>query len=143
MAKYTDNIDTHGNTLEEVLEGTVPADWALQDTPVVLAVSAAADDIIDTATPHGYAAGEVVTFPTLTGGTGLLTGRFYFVIAANLAAQTFQVSETPGGAAKLFSADITAGTVATLDEDASAPAGALQEKKKHLAQSDAEVDAQA
>lgn len=78
---------------------------------VTLATSAAADDIIDTATAHGYAAGDAVVFTSLTGGTGLTVGRRYYVIAANLAAQTFQVSATPGGSAVNFSADATAGTV--------------------------------
>lgn len=80
-------------------------------TPVTLALSAAVDDIVDTATAHGFVAGDEVVFPTLTGGTGLTVGRIYYVIAANLAAQTFQVSATAGGAAINFTADITAGTV--------------------------------
>jgi hypothetical protein len=80
-------------------------------TAVTLATSAAADDILDTATAHGFVAGDIVVFPTLTGGTGLVTGRRYYVIAANLAAQTFQVSLTAGGAAVNFTADVTAGTV--------------------------------
>jgi len=50
-------------------------------------------------------------FTALTGGTGLTVGRVYYVIAANLAATTFQVSATVGGAAIDFSANITAGTV--------------------------------
>lgn len=78
---------------------------------VALATSAAADDIIDTATAHGYVAGDKVVFPSLTGGTGLTAGRVYYVIAANLAATTFQVSVTAGGAAVNFTADITAGSV--------------------------------
>lgn len=78
---------------------------------ITLATSAAADDIVDTATAHGFAAGDKVVFPSLTGGTGLTAGRVYYVIAANLAATTFQVSTTAGGAAVNFSADITAGTV--------------------------------
>jgi hypothetical protein len=88
----------------------VPTD-ATPGTAVTLATSAAADDIIDTATAHGFVAGDRVVFPTLTGGTGLSTNREYYVIAANLAAQTFQVSTTPGGSAVNFSADATAGTV--------------------------------
>lgn len=80
-------------------------------SPVTLATSAAADDIIDTTTAHGYVAGDRVTFPTLTGGAGLTANQEYFVIAANLGAQTFQVSDTVGGAAKNFTSDITAGTV--------------------------------
>ena len=78
---------------------------------VTLATSAAADDIIDTAAAHGYVAGDIVVFDALTGGTGLVVGQRYYVIAANLAATTFQVSLTAGGSAALFSADITAGTV--------------------------------
>ena len=88
----------------------VPSEDVL-GTAVTLAVSAAADDIIDTATAHGFTAGDKVVFTALTGGTGLTTGTVYFVIAANLAAQTFQVSATLAGAAVNFSADITAGTV--------------------------------
>ena len=79
--------------------------------PITLATSAAADDIIDTATAHGFKVGDPVRFPTLTGGSGLTAGNLYYVIAANLAAQTFQVSTTPGGSAVNFTTDITAGTV--------------------------------
>jgi hypothetical protein len=78
---------------------------------IELATSAALDDIIDTAAPHGLAAGDAVVFSALTGGTDLVAGQVYYVIAANLAAQTFQVAETPSGAAALFSTDITAGNV--------------------------------
>lgn len=78
---------------------------------VTLATSAAADDIIDTTTAHGYAAGDPIVFDGLTGGTGVTEGRVYYVIAANLAAQTFQFSATVGGAAVLWSTDITVGKV--------------------------------
>jgi hypothetical protein len=77
---------------------------------VTLQTSAAADDIIDAAA-HGFTAGDEVEFTALTGGTGLTTNTTYYVIASSLAANTFQVSATPGGAAVNFSADITAGTV--------------------------------
>jgi hypothetical protein len=73
--------------------------------------SAAADDKIDTAAAHGFVAGDRVVFTALTGGAGLVTNQEYFVIAANLAASTFQVSETLGGAAVDFTTDITAGSV--------------------------------
>jgi hypothetical protein len=79
---------------------------------VTLTTSAAADDIIDTTTAHGYAAGDRVVFSSLTGGAGLSTNQAYYVIAANLGAQTFQVSTTAGGSAVNFTTDITAGTVA-------------------------------
>lgn len=141
MSKYTDNIDHRGHTLQDALAGTDPSDWAWA-TPVALALSAAADDIIDAGAAHGLTADDVVYFPTLTGGTGLTAATaFYYVIAANLGAQTFQVSATPGGAAVNFSADITAGTVAKLAPAASQVAPTTQ--AMYLAQTDAEVDAQA
>lgn len=88
----------------------VPTD-ATPGAEVTLATSAAADDIIDTATAHGYAAGDRVVFSSLTGGTGLTANREYYVIAANLGSTTFQVSTTAGGSAVNFSADVTAGKV--------------------------------
>jgi coat protein Gp5 len=78
---------------------------------ITLAESEADDDIIDTATAHGFVAGDKVRFPALTGGAGLSKDTDYYVIAANLAARTFQVSTTKGGSAALFTTDITAGTV--------------------------------
>jgi len=78
---------------------------------ITLATSAAADDIIDTTTAHGLTAGAAVEFSGLTGGTGLIAGVAYFVIAANLAGTTFQVSTVTGGTAVNFSTDITAGKV--------------------------------
>jgi N4-gp56 family major capsid protein len=83
-----------------------------EGTAVTLAnPSAAADDIIDTTAAHGFVAGDRVVFTALTGGAGLSTNREYFVIAANLAATTFQVSTTLGGSAVNFTTDITAGSV--------------------------------
>lgn len=78
--------------------------------------SAAADDIIDTTAAHGFVAGDRVRFTALTGGAGLSTNTDYYVIAANLAAQTFQVSATPGGTAVNFTTDITAGTVVLFND---------------------------
>lgn len=83
--------------------------------PITLATSAAADGIIDTAATHGLQAGQQVVFTALTGGAGLTVGAVYFVLAANLAATTFQVSTTLGGAAVNFTTDITAGTASTGD----------------------------
>ncbi len=78
--------------------------------------SAAADDIIDTSAAHGFVAGDRVRFTALTGGAGLAINTSYYVIAANLAAQTFQVWATPGGAAVNFTTDITAGTVVSYND---------------------------
>jgi len=73
--------------------------------------SAAADDIIDTVAAHGFTVNQRVRFESKTGGTGITVGTDYFVIAANLAATTLQVSLTLGGAAVDFSTDITAGVL--------------------------------
>jgi hypothetical protein len=109
------NVFVGSNVVRDVgvidSEGRFVPDQAGEGDAITLSTSAASDDIIDTATAHGFVAGQVVTFPTLTGGTGLTAGATYYVISANLAAQTFQVSTTPGGSAAVFSADITAGTV--------------------------------
>jgi hypothetical protein len=78
---------------------------------VTITTSAAADDIVDTTTAHNFVAGDRVVFTALTGGTGLTTNREYYVIATSLAAQTFRVADTVGGAGINFTTDITAGTV--------------------------------
>lgn len=98
-----------GFTLFKSNNGTAAA-----ATPKTLALSLAADDIIDTAAAHGLVAGQPVEFTSLTGGAGLVVGDRYYVIAANLAATTFQVSTTKGGAAVNFTTDITAGTATTV-----------------------------
>jgi hypothetical protein len=77
-----------------------------------LATSAAADDIIDTTTPHGFAIGDAVVFETLTGGAGLTVGQVYIIIATSFAASSFMVSLLgPTGAPVNFTTDATAGTV--------------------------------
>jgi hypothetical protein len=95
-------VRLHGYSRFEI--GTVGAG-------ITLATSAAADDIIDTATAHGFVSGQPIEFASLTGGTGLTAGMVYFVLAASLAAQTFKISTVVGGTAVNFSTDITAGTV--------------------------------
>lgn len=73
-----------------------------------LAVTGVAATDIFTATAHGYVAGDRVVFSALTGGAGLAVNTPYFVIATNLAANTFSVSATLGGAIKDFTTDVTA-----------------------------------
>lgn len=59
-----------------------------------------ASPAVFTKTAHGLAANDKVVFST-TGAlpTGLTAGTTYFVISAGLAADTFEVSATEGGAA--------------------------------------------
>jgi hypothetical protein len=80
-----------------------------------LATSAASDDIVDTATPHGLSIGDGVQFTELTGGTGLSVDTTYYVVSASFGASTFRIAETPGGTPIGWSADITAGKVAIAD----------------------------
>jgi hypothetical protein len=63
-----------------------------------------------TRTAHGLAANDRVVFTALTGGTGLVVGTPYFVIATGLTANDFKVSATQGGAEIDFTTNITAGT---------------------------------
>lgn len=80
------------------------------DTALTGLTSVAATDIF-TKTSHGFAAGDVVLFTALTGGTGIKVSYPYFVIATNLAANTFSVSEKPGGTIADHTTNVTAGTV--------------------------------
>jgi len=91
---------------------------------VTLATSAAADDIIDTTTPHGFVSGQPVHFTALTGGAGLTVGTIYWVTPTSLGASTFRVAASPGGADLGFTTDITAGTVVGGDRVYSAAAWA-------------------
>lgn len=89
----------------------VPSDGSRDVGESVNVTGEAIDDIID-AVGHGFVEGDKIRFSGLTGGAGLSNGTDYYVIAANLAANTFQVSATEGGAAVNFTTDITAGTAA-------------------------------
>jgi hypothetical protein len=80
------------------------------------AVTGVAATDIFTSTAHGYAAGDLVLFTATTGGAGLVVNDPYFVIATNLAANTFSVSKVPGGASVDTTTDLTAGTVRRLVE---------------------------
>jgi hypothetical protein len=65
------------------------------------------DDVI-AATAHGLANGDKVMFTAITAGTGITLNISYYVITA--ATNTFQISNTLGGAAVTF-ADFTGATI--------------------------------
>lgn len=102
--------------LEGATGTTTMAARGVLGADIALATSAAADDIIDTTPDHGLSIGDAVVFTSLTGGTGLTAGRVYWVVATSFGAKTFRVTNTPGGAAIGFSADITAGNVAKVTD---------------------------
>src|SRR5688500_14860569 len=67
-----------------------------------------------TKTAHGLSNGDLVVLSSLTGGSGLVVGRPYFVIGT--AANTFQLSLTSGGSAVDLGSDVTDVTVTELVE---------------------------
>lgn len=79
--------------------------------PITPLTSVASTDIF-TATAHGFVAGDAVVFNSLTGGAPLVVGKRYYVIATNLAANTFMVSAIVGGATFDHTTNVTAGAVA-------------------------------
>jgi hypothetical protein len=83
----------------------------VEDTIESFAVTGVASTDIITATGSAFANGQPVRFTALTGGSGLVTTTNYYVI--NVSGATFQVSTSVGGAASLFTTDITAGTLLT------------------------------
>jgi hypothetical protein len=96
--------------LDALFRGTTPANFV---THVGLLTKGANRNVTGTAatdiisdTGHTFANGDMVIFSAITGGTGLDVGRVYFVI--NQAANQYQLSLVPGGAAVNFSADLTA-----------------------------------
>lgn len=71
----------------------------------------AATDLFTTAKAHGLTAGRKVRFSAITGGTGLIVGQDYWVIADGLASKTFKVSATFGGSSVNYTTDVTAATL--------------------------------
>lgn len=69
---------------------------------------AASDVIADTG--HSFVNGTPLVFSALSGGSGLTVGTVYFVVNA-VAATSYQLSATTGGAAINFTTDITSATI--------------------------------
>jgi len=105
--------------LDAILRGVVPPNPVTHvgafTSQTGKAVTATTGGVF-TSTAHGFAAGDLVVFSGLTGGTGLRAGYPYFVIATNLAANTFSVSDVPGGGIVTMTSALTAGTVNRLVE---------------------------
>jgi hypothetical protein len=68
-----------------------------------------------TGTVDAPAAGSLVYFASITGGSGLSANRMYSVI--NPSGLTFQLADTPSGSAINFTTNITAGTLVVLADD--------------------------
>lgn len=74
----------------------------------------AATEII-TVPGSAFIDGNALTFTSLTGGAGLVTGTKYYVIGASAA--TFQLATSQGGTAINFTTNITAATVLVQTDD--------------------------
>lgn len=106
-----DLIDSDSNEVGQIPAGQWRTTGQNGYKQATLGTSAAADDILDTSVRHDFVAGDRLRFTSLTGGTGLTVGTGYHVIAGNLGATTLQISETAGGTAAGWTADITAGEI--------------------------------
>jgi hypothetical protein len=79
---------------------------AMSTAAAVTAITGVTATDIFTKTAHGYVNGDLVKITALTGGSNLVVGRFYYIIAS--AANTFQLANTTGGAAVDLGTDVTA-----------------------------------
>lgn len=70
----------------------------------------ASTDVI-TAAAHGFAVGDRILFPTLTGGTGITAATVAYFVKTVPSDNTFTASATVGGATLNFTSDITDGSV--------------------------------
>jgi hypothetical protein len=77
----------------------------------ISSITGEADTEVVTATAHGFAVGDRVLFPTLTGGSGLTAATTPYYVKTVPSADTFTVSATVGGATAGFTTDITDGSV--------------------------------
>ena len=84
-----------------------------KDAAISTITGVASTDVC-TKTAHGLSDGNLVVLSAISGGTGLKAGYPYFIITS--AANTFQLSETPGGSAHDFTMDVTAMTLERLVE---------------------------
>jgi hypothetical protein len=80
-------------------------------TAVTLTGIEADDDIVTTDTAHGLSVGDRITFPTLTGGTGLTAVTGVYFVKTVPSTTTFTLSATLGGATLNITVDASAGTV--------------------------------
>jgi len=107
------DVDTSAYSTFRGLSGfdTIQEDPALGDgSSTAIAFTAEADDdVITTASAHGYLANDRVYLPALVGGTGLTAENYYYVKTVP-SPTTLTVSATRGGTVINITADATAGS---------------------------------
>ena len=82
--------------------------------PTDLALSAAADDVVDTAAAHGLAIGDKVELLSLVGGTGLSALPVYWVRTVPSSTSLTLASDRALTTQATFTSDITAGAIRKL-----------------------------
>lgn len=70
-----------------------------------------ADDETFTLADHGFAVGDRVLFPALTGGSGLTAATVPYYVKTVPTTSTFTVSTSVGGSTATFTTDVTDGSV--------------------------------
>jgi hypothetical protein len=83
---------------------------AIQANVAGFSVTGVASTSVFTAVGHNFIANQMVCFTSLTGGSGVLTTRAYFV--RDISGDTFKLAFQSGGGALSISTDLTAGTIA-------------------------------
>jgi hypothetical protein len=78
----------------------------LSTAAAVTAITGVTSTDIFTKTSHGFTNGDVVKITALTGGTGLVNGRIYYIIGVS--GNNFQLSNIAGGSAVDLGTDVTA-----------------------------------
>jgi len=106
---------TGGSTLQDsalVLSDYTAAtqgNVALRANVAGFAVTGVASTSVFTAVGHNFIANQMVRFTSLTGGSGVVTTRAYFV--RDISGDTFKLSFGSGTGALSISTDLTAGTI--------------------------------
>lgn len=84
------------------------------DTITTMTASASTD-LVTCAAKHGFSAGRRIRFTGLTGGTGLVAGQDYYVMASGLTATAFKVATTLNGSTAVdITVSYTGGTVTAI-----------------------------
>lgn len=113
-AVVTSSLPSNTSGTGAILANALTTTWQdiLKSTVVssaLTSVTGTASTDVFTKTSHGMVNGASVLLSSLSGGTGLSTSTTYYVI--NRAANTFQLSATPGGAAVDFTTNVTSVSV--------------------------------
>jgi hypothetical protein len=87
-----------------------PVDVTFTATASVTGTTGVTSTDTFTKTSHGLIAGDRITFSAKTGGSNLVLGTAYYVLASGLTSSAFKISATSGGAVYDLGTDVSAST---------------------------------